>query len=172
MTDAEAILDVVNSPQSGWRLPTAGAYVHPAEVIGDILDKVPGFVVAEEIDSSVPVTILALSAHSAANQVGEMSFYSLRQSAAGGTGTSIEAAILYLSFLFSGLGLRKVSVQVRERDLAQFGNLPSPLVQPEGVLRHQLRVGDSFEDLHLFAIWREHWVPIEDAIGEFLSRRG
>ncbi len=169
IADAELILDLVNSPETGWRLPTAGNYVHPAEVVADITNQVAGFVIGEEIRTGDAVTLLALTAHSERNGVGEMSFYSLRRSLSRESGLSIEAAIVYLSFLFNGLDLRKVTLQVRDRDLAQFGPLPEAVVEREGLLKRQVKVGDSFEDVHLLAIWREAWLAIELDIGRFLA---
>ena len=169
MADAELILDLVNSPDTGWRLPTAGQYIHPAEVIADITNQVAGFVVAEETVSGSAVTLLALTAHSERNGVGEMSFNSLRRSLSRDTGLSIEAAILYLSFLFTVLDLRKVTLQVRDRDLSQFGPMPESVVQREGRMRHQIREGNTFEDVHLFAIWREAWSAVEPELRRFLD---
>lgn len=169
LADAEPILDVVNNPETGWRLPTNGQYVHPAEVIADITNHVAGFVIGEEVASGEATTVLALTAHSERNGVGEMSFYSLRRSKAMESGLSVEAAVLYLSFLFNGLDLRKVLLQVRERDVAQFGPLPEAVIEREGLLKRQVRVGTGFEDVHLFAIWRESWLAIELDLGRFLA---
>lgn len=169
-SDADAVSNIVNDPTIAWRLPTRGTFVRPALILDQLAQSHPHLAVGVELSTGKPISLLSLSALSERNSVGEISFYSLRQSTNPYSGMSMECLVLYLSFLFNSLGLRKLQAQILERDLKQFDVATDILMQQEGILRDHVRVGSCYQDVHVFAIWRVEWLSLESEIQGLLMR--
>jgi RimJ/RimL family protein N-acetyltransferase len=159
--DADAIADVVNDPSVSWLLPTRGRFISPDQLLSDLTQDLPHVSIAYERSSGQALTLFALLGQSERNGVGELSFYSLRRSSNPKSGISMEGLALFLSFLFNGLGIRKLLAKVQDCDLPQFAAAEDALLRREGLLKDHVRDGEGFQDVHVFAIWREAWSEVE-----------
>ena len=166
--DADIIYQVVNDPQVSWRLPSRGRYVSPDQVFASLSQDTELMLVAYERSSQEPITMLSLTAMSERNGVAEFSFYSLRNSSDPYSGESMEALVCFISHCFHHLGLRKLVASIPEANYRSFGSAEGFAFEIEGVRRDHIKVGATYSNLTLIAIWAEQWFKIEADLGPAL----
>jgi RimJ/RimL family protein N-acetyltransferase len=74
------------------------------------------------------------------------------------SGWPLEGVVLFLDYLFSGLGYRKVYCHMPASTLEKIGDgaLGVYLTREATYTRH-LRAGDGYEDLHVLSLHRDNW---------------
>ena len=87
------------------------------------------------------------------------------------SGAGIEAADVFLVYLFSVFRLRKIYIEVPEYNVAQFGSAIDWILKKEGVLRDHTFYQGRFWDRHIYAIYREDYLSIPDDSRAFGRRR-
>lgn len=79
------------------------------------------------------------------------------------TGLGIEAAFLFLSYVFDEVALRKVSVLVDSTN-PRLGRGLARLFEHEGRLRDHLYISGEWHDVDLYAIWKHEFRKIADRV--------
>jgi len=72
-------------------------------------------------------------------------------------GWPFEGAVLFLEYLFNGLGYRKVYCHMPASVLDRLGGPLDVHLVREGTFNQHLKAGDGYEDLHISSIHREAW---------------
>lgn len=73
------------------------------------------------------------------------------------SGWPLEGVVLFLEYLFSGLGFRKVYCHMPTSVLERTGGGMDLYLTEEGLHRQHARVGDAYEDVHVLSIHRDRW---------------
>jgi RimJ/RimL family protein N-acetyltransferase len=75
-------------------------------------------------------------------------------------GWPLEAFVLFVDYLFRGLGYRKLYFSMSEEVQRRLGPRAGALLRHECTLTRHLRVGDDFEDLGIFSLHRSQLDPV------------
>lgn len=162
--DVDAIYRVVNDPTIGWRLPSRGRYVSPEQVVESLINESAQLSVAYEVSTGRAVTLLGLSEISEFNRVGELSFFSLRNSSHAAGVESVEALACFVSHCFRTLGLRKLTAAIPHSNYDLFESLEGIVFEKEGTLRDQVMIAGKYEDLILIAVFADTWSKVEPVL--------
>jgi RimJ/RimL family protein N-acetyltransferase len=73
------------------------------------------------------------------------------------SGWPLEGVVLFLEYLFSGLGFRKVYCHMPTSVLERTGGAMDLYLTEEGVYRQHALVGGVHEDVHILSIHRDRW---------------
>ena len=108
-----------------------------------------------ERDGNDPIGAVALTVDSTRHRRGELG-YLLRQDR-WGRGLATEAARLVVDFAFRDLGLHRVWAVCDPENQASGAVLTKLGMQREGLLRHDLLIGDEWRDSALYAVLEDDW---------------
>lgn len=72
-------------------------------------------------------------------------------------GWPLEAAVLFVDYLFNGLGFRKLYLSMTESTLRRLGRPLHTDMTLECTYTRHVRQGDHYEDLSVFALHRDRW---------------
>lgn len=168
--DLGAIHAAFNDPATAWRLPSRGRTVRPSAV-ERVLDgadlQLLGAVAG---DPAVAVTLMALNRHDPLNGTADLTIVGLTRTNAERSMTSLPRGVrfetvgMFISHAFEALDLSKITASIPDFNWPFFADGMGVYFEREGVLQRHVAVRGSRHDVHLVAIFREHWREIEPTI--------
>jgi RimJ/RimL family protein N-acetyltransferase len=96
--------------------------------------------------------------------------YMIGERAHWGRGAMTEVLPLLFDFAFDTLGVRKLNAGAYDENVGSIVSFKKLGLQPEGVLRRQLRLDDRYVDQVLYGIERDQWLAHRSTLASAARR--
>lgn len=158
--NAQGLHAVLSEPGLIDRWPLRGLTLSPAEFCSFVQSAGEAtFVVCSRFDDGV-IGMVGVKNLSYQDQTCEIVL--ALGSHAWKAGWPFEAILLILRYVFQSLGMRRAHFRMGDAILERFGHGTIGMLEKEGVLRSHSYIDGGFEDVHLFSVSSESWLPFSN----------
>lgn len=146
-------------PEAGGRVRFGGSTPSPDEVRRSLWNGVLAQFIAESATTGDPLGLVVLS--SANHRDGYVYLSAMATPEVQGLGIMVEAVMLTINYAFVTWPFRKLYMEAVDDNLAQFESALARHFVEEGTLRQHAFMFGRYQDLHILAMYREHWAEVE-----------